>query len=350
MERDENLVNDPIETPVLKPEEETLAQTDEVIPAPADAVEPDAPVVPEIPADTIPADTDQEVQPAVEFPGENAVDLPTEPAVVEPGDVQPEEVVSEEPVDIPAEPAPVEPVEEPVAEPVPELPAEPSDVVVPEEPIEEPIPEEPIEEPIPEQPVETPIPEQPVEPGDETPVTVNPEEPVDTGCCGDPGCPTCNDESVSVGNFFGTLQESITIVWKMHLKTRKYSTHIALNEFYEKALDIVDDIIEQYQGIYGIVEEPFANTIFGDGMAENEYLSELKDFIFSHKSILGEHSEINSVVDDFLGLIDSTLYKVTCLKENNVKSYDEFVYEDYVKEGCCGSKEDDDSIGEEEEE
>ena len=40
-------------------------------------------------------------------------------------------------------------------------------------------------------------------------------------------------------------------------------------------------------------------------------------------------NEILSTIDEFLGLIDSTLYKLNNLTENCVKSYDEFCYEDY---------------------
>ena len=161
------------------------------------------------------------------------------------------------------------------------------------------------------------------------------------GCsagCPDDGCSTgCPENSVvTVANIFGTLQECVTITWRLHLKTRKHHIHVTLNEFYEKALDIVDDIIEQYQGIYGIVEDPFTNCVVGDGKSECEYLTELKTFIENNRCVLGDHSEINSTIDEFIALIDSTIYKITSFCENEIKSFDEFVYEDYnaIKEAC----------------
>ena len=113
-----------------------------------------------------------------------------------------------------------------------------------------------------------------------------------------------------------------------------------MNEFYDKALDIVDDIIEQYQGIYGVVEDTFTNCVVGDGKSESEYLTELKTFIENNRCVLGDHSEINSTIDEFLALIDSTIYKITSFCENQIKSFDEFVYEDYtaIKEACCHNK------------
>lgn len=205
-----------------------------------------------------------------------------------------------------------------------------------------------------ENPTDVPVCIEPVI--SEDPASIAPvEEP---GCegtcaCGNPNCDgscrCCNSEcpssSITIGNFFGTLQECVTITWRLHLKTRKHHIHVTLNEFYDKAIDIVDDIIEQYQGICGVVEEPFANCITGDGKTECEYLTELKVFVENNKCILGSHSEIDSTIDEFLALIDSTIYKITSFCENEIKSFEEFVYEDYsaIKESCNHNKSCDDS-------
>ena len=156
-----------------------------------------------------------------------------------------------------------------------------------------------------------------------------------------PGTPECGagcpeNSVVTVANIFGTLQECVTITWRLHLKTRKHHIHVTLNEFYDKAIDIVDDIIEQYQGIYGVVEDTFTNCVVGDGKSESEYLTELKTFIENNRCVLGDHSEINSTIDEFIALIDSTIYKITSFCEHEIKSFDEFVYENYtaIKETC----------------
>ena len=298
MEKDEKEIIDPVvddntvvdDTVVEPMPAETLAQTDEVIPAPEDdgtfpmgTVEP---VNPEIPIDTIPAST-------------------SIPLTVD-------EMPEEEPV-----------VEDPVVDPS-------SVEVAPDAPIEEPIASDVVPEA-----------------GDETPIDV----PAECPNCEGEGCPTCCDNSIA--DLFGTMQEAVTIVWKYHLKTKKYSVHIALNDFYEKALDIVDDIIEQYQGIHGIIDAAFNNCVCAGGATEYEYLNNLRAYIENNRGLAGTESEIQSAFDDMLGLIDTTLYKINNLTEHKVKSYEEFVYEDYVKEcGSCGckKKEDEDLFGAEEEE
>ena len=135
----------------------------------------------------------------------------------------------------------------------------------------------------------------------------------------------------TIAEFFGTIQESVTITWRMHLKTKSYSIHKTLNDFYYHALDVVDRIIEQYQGINGVVEDPYSGLIASESKTEVEYLKELKDFVNTSKYILGDYTEINSTIDEFLGIIDSTIYKITNLHENAIKSFDEFCYENYNK-------------------
>lgn len=322
MEKDEKVIVDTVDTstennevvdPVVDSvEDETLAQTDEVIPAPEPVV--DTPVTDPV------VDTPVDVPPVqVENPAGDV----TEPEIVNP-------VVDE--------PAPV--VDPVVDAPIDVIPGDPS-----------------LEAPV---DVNTEIPVEP-EPVTTEPVTTGDENPTDVvvgdggcaaGCentCGDGGCadPVCQEPVITIGQYFGTLQECVTIAWRFHLKTRKHHVHIALNDFYDGALKVVDDIIEQYQGICGVVEEPFVNCIIGDGKSEVDYLNELKTFVETHKSILGDHSEINSTIDNLLSLIDSALYQITSFCEHAVKSFEEFIYEDYqVDEGC--NCDDEDSQEEEE--
>jgi hypothetical protein len=136
-------------------------------------------------------------------------------------------------------------------------------------------------------------------------------------------CPT---EQINISQFFGTLQESVTIAWRMHLKTKSYMVHMVLNDYYNAALYSVDRLIEQYQGIYGVIEDPYMNLVFGDEPVE--YFTNLKTFVNANRLLINE-SDLNSTLDEILGLIDGVLYKINNLHENAVKSFDEFCYENY---------------------
>ena len=134
--------------------------------------------------------------------------------------------------------------------------------------------------------------------------------------------------------FFGTLLQSITETHKSHLKTGKYSDHIALNEFYDEMTELVDTLIEHYQGIYGKIEE-YANN-FQEAQFESaiEYLEALRDFTRDGREKFCEESELQSCADDILNQIDSTLYKLKELGENKnagMTSLTEFLKESLLK-------------------
>lgn len=120
----------------------------------------------------------------------------------------------------------------------------------------------------------------------------------------------------SIEEFFGTLQQATVETWKEHLKTDKYSAHIALNEFYEDIVELVDTLIEDYQGIYGKIDD-YKNLLTTEKLGAIEYLQELRELTKEGRSSLlkEDDPELLSDADAILSLIDSTLYKLKELKE-----------------------------------
>lgn len=189
---------------------------------------------------------------------------------------------------------------------------------------------------IPEVPgVDTPVP--PIV--DDTCIDVNPEplvvdeEPIDL-----PSAPvTCvsdnNSEShvTTIGEYFGTLQESVVSIWKYHLSTNKHYIHVVLNETYHGMLGLVDSLIEQYQGIVvsTLPQTDYVNTINTLDYPEPlSYLFRLRDFVLTGRGeVFSEHwSELLSTVDDILSLLDSTIYKLNSFKEEPVMTFESFCY------------------------
>ena len=130
----------------------------------------------------------------------------------------------------------------------------------------------------------------------------------------------------TIEEFFGTLQQSVVESWRKHLKTDKYSEHIALNEFYEEMPDLVDDLIEAWMGINGKVKE-YKNNFTEEKMGTIEYLETLKEFVEKGKDDFMEEDELESLCDDILAQIDSTLYKIKELKENKFMDLKDFLTE-----------------------
>ena len=143
----------------------------------------------------------------------------------------------------------------------------------------------------------------------------------------------------SVNEFLGTLLQSVTDAHTMHLATKKFSTHKALNDYYDDAPDVVDELIEAMQGIDGEIELKSLTIPTDDPI---KYFEELRELAVSGKSEFIDDDEIASNCDNVISLIDQTLYKLKELKENrnNMRTS---LYEsmsdlrsisDYIEEKC----------------
>lgn len=132
----------------------------------------------------------------------------------------------------------------------------------------------------------------------------------------------------NIEEFFGTLQQATVETWKEHLKTDKYSSHIALNDFYEDIVELVDALIEEYMGKYGKVTE-FKNIMTSEKLGAIKYLEELRELVTAGREELIDEkdTELHSDIDAILSLISSTLYKLKELKEHKMKNLTDFIKE-----------------------
>lgn len=165
----------------------------------------------------------------------------------------------------------------------------------------------------------------PVVPGIAPPmqdIPVQGEEIPQTPCC------TCTCEEITIGKYFGTLIESVKISWEYHLKSKKHSEHTILEEYYDDALDLIDSLIEEYQGFTGMTVENYENCVCSCEKTPVVYFQELRTFVERVREIpeITSVSELMSDVDGILSKIDSTLYKLTHLVESKTfKTFDEFI-------------------------
>lgn len=117
-----------------------------------------------------------------------------------------------------------------------------------------------------------------------------------------------------IGSFIGTLFQSRTQVHIMHLQTNSYAQHVALQGYYEGIIDIVDGIVESYQGKYGII---YGYKMEG-GVEENTnpvtYFEALSKYVEMKRQTIPQDSYLQNQVDEVAELINSTLYKLKFLK------------------------------------
>lgn len=132
---------------------------------------------------------------------------------------------------------------------------------------------------------------------------------------------------MTIEELFGTLQMSVVSGWRKHLRSAKYGKHIALQEFYEEMPDKVDALIEAWMGAHGKKVGNFTNILTSSNMNTLMYLKELKRICKQGYDLLNDNEELESLLDDIVNLINSTLYKVKELSESNIISLSDFVNE-----------------------
>ena len=100
----------------------------------------------------------------------------------------------------------------------------------------------------------------------------------------------------------------------MHLNTRSYAKHVALNEFYDSIVDLADKFSEAYQGRYGLIgpisllsAKKTANIIefLEDQMAEIEATR--------YEVCDKTDTPLQNIIDEIVGQYLSTLYKLRFL-------------------------------------
>lgn len=121
-------------------------------------------------------------------------------------------------------------------------------------------------------------------------------------------------QSDPVMQFTMCLLHSVTNSHILHLTTKSYAEHKALQSYYTKVDDLVDDFVEAFQGKYGLLHDFTADyALPGQPI---EYLTYVKDEVSTlrRSEKFPQDSELQNTVDEIAQLIDSTLYKLRFLK------------------------------------
>lgn len=122
--------------------------------------------------------------------------------------------------------------------------------------------------------------------------------------------------STEVVKFFSKLFESREMAHIYHLTVKgemgSHAAHTALNDYYDGVLEFIDEIIEVYQGQYGIVEGyEMIDTKETKTKDKIEYFEELVNFVRTErKCIKEEDTHLHNIVDEVVALIYKTLYKL----------------------------------------
>jgi hypothetical protein len=111
------------------------------------------------------------------------------------------------------------------------------------------------------------------------------------------------------------LLHSRTQAHTLHLQTESYPEHMALNGYYDSIGDIIDGMVESYQGKYGIIKgyKSFDIVEYKSTESTIKLLKELCEKVEKLRNCCKD-SYIQNQIDTACELINSTIYKLKFLK------------------------------------
>lgn len=114
-------------------------------------------------------------------------------------------------------------------------------------------------------------------------------------------------------DFLSTLNSAKQQAVFWHNQTDSYSTHKALNGFYDEILELLDGLVESTAGIYGrpqgyTVLEPTDYTSTEETIA---YFKDLYDYVQTERKNLYQETWIQNQIDEIAAQIAQTIYLLT---------------------------------------
>lgn len=115
-------------------------------------------------------------------------------------------------------------------------------------------------------------------------------------------------------DFVGMLFLARDVAHSVHLNTRSFSKHSALNTFYDEIVDLADKFSEAYQGKYGLIGPISLLSAKKTGNII-EFLEDQIDEIekVRYDVVDKECTALHNIIDEIVGLYYSTLYKLKFL-------------------------------------
>lgn len=101
--------------------------------------------------------------------------------------------------------------------------------------------------------------------------------------------------------------------WQI-LEEGSYAAHKALDEYQDEIQDLIDKLVESYQGRFGIVEgfKPFSP--FREDNDPVTYYEALRKYVEINRYNFTQATYVQSIVDEVVAVIESLIYKLKYLK------------------------------------
>jgi DNA-binding ferritin-like protein len=115
-------------------------------------------------------------------------------------------------------------------------------------------------------------------------------------------------------DFVGTLFLARDVTHSVHLNTRSYSKHVALNEFYDNIVELADKFAEAYQGRHGLIGPISLMSAKKTGNVIEFLEDSLADIEKMRYDVVDKSdTPLQNIIDEIVGQYLSTLYKLKFL-------------------------------------
>jgi len=103
------------------------------------------------------------------------------------------------------------------------------------------------------------------------------------------------------------------VAHRVHLSTRSYAKHMALNDFYHEIIELADKFAESYQGQYGLLSIPLMSSKKSVDIVT--FLNGQKEEIEACRYEICDKKDtpLQNIIDEIIGQYLSTLYKLKFL-------------------------------------
>lgn len=124
-------------------------------------------------------------------------------------------------------------------------------------------------------------------------------------------------EGGDISKFISKLLESREMAQVYHWTVKgdmgSHAAHLALEAYYDGVIGFIDDIVEIYQGQYGLIEGyDVIDTTDSKSKDRLDYFKEVVEYVKSERScIKSEDTHIHNIVDELIALQYKTIYKLT---------------------------------------
>ena len=122
-----------------------------------------------------------------------------------------------------------------------------------------------------------------------------------------------NDVSKFISKLLESREMAQVYHWTVKGDMGSHAAHLALESYYDGVIGFIDDIVEIYQGQYGLIEGyDVIDTTDSKSKDRLDYFKETVEFVKSNRNcIKAEDTHIHNIVDELIALQYKTIYKLT---------------------------------------